>query len=377
MAKGGGGMAAGRDMIEWQPDAAAGAGLAMVVTDARRPDMPVSFVNGAFEALTLYARDQVLGRNPRFLQGPGTDPRDVARIRDRLRDGQDLRVTVTNHRADGTPFRNDLSISLVRNAAGAITAHIGVLREAGPAPAPTPPPAPAEPAADDARALLNEMQHRVRNHLGLIASMIRIEARGDPTPEGLRGLGNRVEALALLYDEMLAAVAAADGAGMVSAAQYLDRIATVVAGLRPFPGIRVRTSLADVPLCLDQAARLGLVLSELLTNALEHAFRDRTEGLVTIGLDRIAGGSVRLSVRDDGVGLPAGGAWFGASPDPATPGQAGDGPAADAARPAAGTGGTILGALARSLPGRLRATRLARGTLMTVEFLPAAGPGAG
>lgn len=90
-------------------------GEGVVVADPRQPDLPLVFVNDAFCRITGYAREDVIGRNCRFLQGPETEPDAVDAIRDAIAHGQKCVVDLTNYREDGTPFRNRLSIVPVFN----------------------------------------------------------------------------------------------------------------------------------------------------------------------------------------------------------------------------------------------------------------------
>lgn len=85
----------------------------MIITDPLQPDNPVVFVNGAFTALTGYARHEIVGRNCRFLQGPATDPRDVARIKNAVAERVPIEIELQNHRKDGGAFWNRLLISPV------------------------------------------------------------------------------------------------------------------------------------------------------------------------------------------------------------------------------------------------------------------------
>lgn len=96
------------------------------LVDARRPDFPIIYVNRGFEHLTGYAREECLGRNCRFLQGPDSDPQTVARIRDAVERGETLIVDLLNYRKDGSTFWNRLSLQPVRNAAGELTHIIGI-----------------------------------------------------------------------------------------------------------------------------------------------------------------------------------------------------------------------------------------------------------
>jgi PAS domain S-box-containing protein len=98
----------------------------VVITDARKPDNPIVYVNPAFERLTGYLAEEVLGRNCRFLQGEDRDQQGLAELREALREGKAVTVVLRNFRKDGTEFWNEFSISPVHNGAGTITHFVGV-----------------------------------------------------------------------------------------------------------------------------------------------------------------------------------------------------------------------------------------------------------
>ncbi|MBA4062986.1 MAG: hybrid sensor histidine kinase/response regulator [Isosphaera sp.] len=98
----------------------------LVITDHTRPDHPIIYASPGFERLTGYAGAEVLGRNCRFLQGPGTDPQALAAVREALRVGRPCDVELLNYRKDGTPFWNQLLLSPIRDAAGRLTHFVGV-----------------------------------------------------------------------------------------------------------------------------------------------------------------------------------------------------------------------------------------------------------
>lgn len=87
--------------------------MPMLITDARQIDNPIVFANDAFGLLTGYSRQETLGKNCRFLQGPGTNADDVARINQAVQSGIPIELDLLNYRKDGTTFWNRLMISPV------------------------------------------------------------------------------------------------------------------------------------------------------------------------------------------------------------------------------------------------------------------------
>jgi PAS domain S-box-containing protein len=98
----------------------------ITIADVRQKDQPIIYANAAFERLTGYPPDFVLGRNCRFLQGPDTDPQTRETIRRAVRSGEPCTVEILNYRRDGSTFWNRLSITPVRDEGGTVTHFIGV-----------------------------------------------------------------------------------------------------------------------------------------------------------------------------------------------------------------------------------------------------------
>jgi PAS domain S-box-containing protein len=92
--------------------------MPMIITDPRQQDNPVVFTNDAFCRLTGYTRQEILGRNCRFLQGPETDPETIQRIRDAISTARAIEIDVRNYRKGGEPFWNRLLVAPVLDAEG-------------------------------------------------------------------------------------------------------------------------------------------------------------------------------------------------------------------------------------------------------------------
>ncbi|CAJ1950449.1 unnamed protein product [Cylindrotheca closterium] len=96
------------------------------ISDPTLPDNPIVYVSQGFLDLTGYTLDQVLGRNCRFLQGPGTDQSAVDVIRKGIKEGIDTSVCLLNYKADGTPFWNQFFVAALRDAANNVVNYVGV-----------------------------------------------------------------------------------------------------------------------------------------------------------------------------------------------------------------------------------------------------------
>ncbi|PZQ76117.1 MAG: hybrid sensor histidine kinase/response regulator [Variovorax paradoxus] len=89
--------------------------MPMLVTDPRQSDNPIVFANRAFIAMTGYAREEIVGHNCRFLQGPATDRQTVQAIRQAIEERREISLEILNYRKDGSTFWNALFISPVYN----------------------------------------------------------------------------------------------------------------------------------------------------------------------------------------------------------------------------------------------------------------------
>ena len=98
----------------------------ILIADARQPDMPTVYCNSAFEKITGYATEEVLGQNCRFLQGTDDQQPGIDTIRQAIRQGTEAKTELRNYRKDGSLFWNELYIAPVKDPQGRLTHFIGI-----------------------------------------------------------------------------------------------------------------------------------------------------------------------------------------------------------------------------------------------------------
>jgi two-component sensor histidine kinase len=192
--------------------------------------------------------------------------------------------------------------------------------------------------------LLQELTHRVKNSLQIIAAMVSIEARSHKSGEGkaaLERVSHRISALGQLYSQL----SKANTVEAVNAATYLDELCRdLIASVHKEGGtsIVLETDIESELLPTDRAITIGLMVNELVTNALKYAFPGDTKGTVLVTLKR-APGELRLTVSDDGKGV-------------------------DPRRADSGLGGRLVEGFAQQLGGQLKRESGNKGTIVCLTL---------
>jgi len=112
-------------MIMPLPEMIDKSGIAAVLSDPRLPDNPIVACNKAFEDLTGYSTHEIVGRNCRFLAGPGTEPWLTETLRSGVRRRQPVMVEILNYRKDGSTFRNAVMIAPIFDDSGELQYFLG------------------------------------------------------------------------------------------------------------------------------------------------------------------------------------------------------------------------------------------------------------
>ncbi|WP_316015978.1 sensor histidine kinase [Roseobacter sp. HKCCA0434] len=309
--------------------------FAIVLTNPHLDDNPIVYVNNAFEQVTGYSESAAIGRNCRFLQGDRTDAKTVEKLSRAITEREECTVDIVNYTADGTRFLNRLMIAPLYDEQGDLSFFLGVQSRKSD----------EEQIATDAMEAMQEIQHRVKNHLAMIVGMIRMQAKNSGAEGHFRTLARRVESLQLLYEEMTRSDAG-HNAGAISLGAYLGRMTNAIGHLDGRRGVVVNSDMEQVMVPMETAVRIGLIVSEVLTNSMQHAFDGKESGVVDVRCRSLSSGVLRVQIQDDGKGIPEGVEW----------------PNSDS------LGGKIVKQLTDGLGATLSVTRNVVGTIVTLDI---------
>lgn len=258
----------------------------LCLTDPKAPDNPIVYVNKAFLDLTGYAPDEVLGRNCRFLQGPGTTEESLQEVRAAVRDQKQAVVEIVNYRKNGERFINALQLGPIQNAAGETVLLFGsqlditVKRE-----------------AERLAALLDveEQIHRLRNIVNVMSGVIRMTAReAEDVASFSKQLSERLHVLGEAHFNTFRS-------NDQSTDSMSNVLRTILTAYAPLGASQFTIAGDDFRVGRAQITPLTLTLHELATNSVKHGALGAETGHVTVAAQAMnQGTSLRLHWQEEG-----------------------------------------------------------------------------
>jgi PAS domain S-box-containing protein len=160
---------------------------------------------------------------------------------------------------------------------------------------------------EEKKVLLQEIYHRTKNNMQVIASMLKLKSRqsdNDFVHDSFTDIVQKIQAMSLVHQKLYQA----EDLSMINLREYIEDILMMM-----IRSNNVRTEyfsykleLKDVFITIDSAIPLGLVLNELISNVFKHSFPNDRKGKLTISLEQGKNGVINIQLADDGVGLPSG-----------------------------------------------------------------------
>ena len=285
-----------RLLVEQAPDA-----IAVFDVDENR------FIQANFQAEKLFgcSREDLLKSGPwRFYTPiqPNGRPIDESRkeSRERVLAGEEVVIERAIHNAEGKKLICDLRLvrlpsadrRLIRNSFIDITERKQAEEK-------------VKASLLEKETMLKEIHHRVKNNLQVIQSLLNLQAMKIKDPQSLEIINqsrDRIRAMALVHEKLYKSPDLAQ----IDMTDYLQGLSIGLfhsSQVSPHK-VKLKLKMEEVQLGINEAIPLGLILNELVSNALKHAFPRGREGEIRVGLALVDEGLIRLSVRDNGIGLP-------------------------------------------------------------------------
>jgi len=270
------------------------------------PEGKIAMVNQATLNLLGYRQgSELTGRPFESILGRRDIPADLGQIRfeEIAKAGSMSDVEVTFITRDSQELPVSLSASVVQDEAGTDQGIVYVGRDL----------TERKRTEEQIRAslqekeiLLKEIHHRVKNNLQIISSLLRLQSRDTQDEAALGALNesrNRVHSMAIIHETLYRS----EGLARVDLATYTQKLVDYLLRSYNFSAqtIRTKIDIADVSLDMDAAICCGLIINELVSNSLKHAFPAGQGGEINIALHLHSDQQLILTVGDDGAGLPA------------------------------------------------------------------------
>ena len=273
--------------------------VSVVVT---RKDGAIEYVNPKFSQLTGYTFDEVRGKNPRIMKSGETDPQVYKELWATITSGGEWHGELHNRKKNGELFWEAASISPVRSGQGEITHFVAVKEDIT-----------ERKMADlairaslkEKETLLKEIHHRVKNNLQVISSLLSLQANETADPHVKTAFAesqDRIRSMALVHEQLYRSQLLSE----IDFQQYINVVTARLIEQHARRHITSSVQVDNVWLDIGRAIPCGLIVNELVSNCLKHAFIDREEGHIAIRMQAEGERMITLEVIDDGCGFPEG-----------------------------------------------------------------------
>ena len=282
--------------------------MAICLTDPRLDDNPIVFANRAFRHLSGYSEDEIIGRNCRFMQGPDTDPEQIARLRNAIETQEVLVIELLNYRKDGSTFWNALHIGPIYDDDGTLIYFFGSQWDVSDVRT-------ARAQKAYAKELARELSHRVKNMFSVIAGIVNVTGRARGVEGEAAEMVQRIQALGRAYETTLDEAST----GTIDVGPAIEAI------MKPYGDAHLLDNRGEeTRVDFGTISMVGLILHELADNAVRFGAWSVPGGRVALAWERSDDDTLHLTWRES------------------------NGPTLDRAEPAEGAGTQIVDRLLRA-----------------------------
>ena len=273
--------------------------VSIVITDTNGT---IEYVNPEFSLITGYSFKEAIGQNPRVLKSGEHGPEVYKELWETITSGKVWYGELHNKKKSGELYWESVSISPVRDTRGVITHFVGVKEDI----------TERRKAEDQIKAslkekeiLLQEIHHRVKNNLQVIISLLSLQSKDIKDQKILKMFKesqNRILSISLVHEGIYRSKDLAH----IKLEGYVKKLTRdLLQSYKVNEGIiTLKIDVEDMSIGIDTSIPCGLIINELLSNSLKHAFPEKGKGEIDIKIHRIGDSEIEMIFRDNGVGLP-------------------------------------------------------------------------
>jgi PAS domain S-box-containing protein len=272
--------------------------VSVVIADTKGD---IEYVNPKFTEITQYSFDEVIGKNPRFLKSGNKSTEEYKELWDTITSGREWEGEFHNKKKNGELFWEYALITPLKTDKGTISNYLAIKQDI------------TEQKIIDEKlrhslkekeVMLREIHHRVKNNLQIISSMLKLQSgyTDDPVAsEYLKISQNRVKTMALIHQQLYRS----DDLGGINFEEYMK---ILIKNLFDAYGIKtadISTEIRskNILLGIDKAIPCGLIINELVSNSLKHAFTHSSKGIIKIEMQE-HNNEYLMTISDNGSGIP-------------------------------------------------------------------------
>ena len=273
--------------------------VSVVITD---PKGNIEYVNPKFCELTGYSEKEALGKNPRILQSGQTPKQTYEQLWEALLGGKEWHGEFLNKKKNGELYWEDAIISPILNEKGDITNFLAVKEDITERKRTE---KQLQKSLTEKDILIKEIYHRVKNNLAVVSGILNLQTKfieDKKAIDSIRETQIRVTSMAMVHSHL----SDSENYTKIEYKKYIKTLVTnIFHSLKMSEQVKLHFDLDDIILPIDKAMPCGLLLNEIVSNALKHAFPDNRKGNLRIIMSSLENKNCEIIVKDDGVGLPA------------------------------------------------------------------------
>lgn len=260
----------------------------------------ILYINDAFENLTGYTRGEVIGSSFNKLNGPKTSAKEQKKLQNALEDWRTYETEFINYRKDGSEYWIHVSFAPVKNANYSYSHWVVVGRDITNRKERE---TELQDSLREKETLLMEIHHRVKNNLAVVSSMMQLQAMEETSEslqEKLYDSVGRIRTMVTIHELLYESGSFSKIDFSVNLKKLVSMIVDMIQSNKK---IDMQFDCESVELNVNQAIPASLIVNEVITNAIKHAFKGRDDNQISLELSESVN-NVTIKISDNGIGLP-------------------------------------------------------------------------